>query len=103
MLQWGLWALSESLEDANEWQTFVTRKEYDQTGRIDFRRYQVDLADDIMQELGITLPPNRELDELDMDAVWAIDLLEDIGRAFADRIDFDQEGGFVMKSKRAAA
>jgi hypothetical protein len=100
VLQWGLWALSESLEDANEWQTFVTRKEYDQTGRIDFRRYQLDLADDIMQELGISLPPKRELDDLDMDAVWAVDLLEDIGRAFADRIDFDQVGGFVLKSNQ---
>jgi hypothetical protein len=102
MFQWGLWALSESLEDANEWQTFVTRKEYNQSGRIDFRRYQLDLADDVIQELGITIPPGRALAELDMDAVWAIDLLEDIGRAFADRIDFDLEGGFVMKSKLAA-
>jgi len=100
ILQWGLWALSESLEDANEWQTFVTRKEYDQTGRIDFRRYQIDLANDIMQELGVELPPHRELNDLSMDAVWAIDLLEDIGRAFADRIDFNRAGGFVMKSTK---
>lgn len=103
LLQWGLWALSESLEDANEWQTYVTRKEYDQTGRIDFRRYQIDLADDVMQELGISLPPGRSLDDLNMDAVWAVDLLEDIGRAFAARIDFDQAGGFVMKSNRGIA
>jgi hypothetical protein len=101
ILQWGLWALSESLEDANEWQTFVTRKEYEQTGRIDFRRYQLDLADDVMEELGVNLPLNRELDELTMDAIWAVDLLEDIGRAFADRIDFDQPGGFALKTKEA--
>jgi hypothetical protein len=99
VLQWGLWALAEALEDATEWQTFVTRKEYDETGRIDLRRYQLDLAEDVIQELGITLPPNRKLDDLDMDAVWAVDFLEDIGRSFADRIDFDQEGGFVLKSE----
>jgi hypothetical protein len=100
LLQWGLWALSEVLEDATEWQTFITRREYDRTGRIDFRRYQIDLADDIMQELGITLPTNRKLDDLGMDAVWAVDLLEDIGRAFADRINFDHLDGFVLKSNR---
>jgi hypothetical protein len=33
-----------------------------------------------------------------MDAVWAVEFLEDIGRAFADRIDFDQPDGFVLKS-----
>ena len=99
-LQWGLWALSESLEDANEWQTFVTRKEYDETGRIDFRRYQLDLAEDVLEQLGVTLPDNRSLDELDMDAVWAIDLLEGIGRSFADRIDFDRPGGFVLNSNQ---
>ncbi len=98
ILQWGIWALNESLEDASEWQTYVTRKEYDQTGRIDFRRYQLDLASDVMQELGVDLPAGRSLDDLDMDAVWAVDLLEEIGRAFANRIDFDQPGGFVMES-----
>lgn len=100
LLQWGLWALSESLEDAAEWQTYVTRKEYDQTGRLDFRRYQLDLADDVMQELGVELPRGRKLDDLDMDAVWAVDFLEEIGRAFANRIDFDQPGGFVMRSQQ---
>ncbi len=98
LLQWGLWALSESLEDANEWQTFVTRKEYDQTGRIDFRRYQIDLAEDVMDYLEISVPKGRSLDDLDMDAVWAVDLLENIGRAFAHQIDFDQPGGFVLES-----
>jgi hypothetical protein len=101
ILQWGLWALSESLEDANEWQTFVTRKEYAETGRIDVRRYQLDLAKDVLENLEISLPPKRELEDLDMDAVWAIELLESIGRAFADRIDFDHPDGFVLKSSHS--
>ncbi|TFH37404.1 MAG: hypothetical protein E4G99_02660 [Anaerolineales bacterium] len=100
ILQWGLWALAESLEDASEWQTYVTRKEYDQTGRIDLRRYQLDLATDVLQELQVSMPPHRSPDDLNMDAVWAVDLLESIGRAFADRIDFDQPDGFVLKSSQ---
>ena len=102
ILQWGLWSLSESLEDANEWQTYVTRKEYDQTGRVDLRRYQIDLATDVLQELEISLPSNREADDLDMDAVWAIDVLENIGRAFADRIDFEHPDGFVLESTHSS-
>ena len=99
VLQWGLWALSEALEDANEWQTYVTRKEYDQTGRVDLRRYQLDLTPDVLDELGVSMPSNRHPDDLDMDAVWAIEVLEDIGRAYADRIDFDHPDGFVLKSR----
>ncbi len=98
ILQWGLWSLSESLEDANEWQTFVTRQEYDLSGRIDFRRYQIDLAEDVIIDLGLSVPSGRDLDDLNMDAVWAVEFLEAIGRAFADRIDFDQPGGFVLES-----
>lgn len=99
IVQWGLWALSEALEDANEWQTYVTRKEYDQTGRVDLRRYQLDLATDILDELGISMPTKRHPADLDMDAVWAIELLEDIGRAFADRIDFNHPDGYVLESQ----
>ncbi len=99
ILQWGLWALSETLEDANEWQTYVTRKEYDQTGRVDLRRYQLDLTPDVLEELGVSMPPKQHPDDLDMDAVWAIEVLEDIGRAFADRIDFDHPDGFILKSR----
>lgn len=100
-LQWGLWTLSEVLEDAAEWQTYVTRREYDLTGRIDLRRYQLDLAPDVMEQLGVEIPAGVDAASIGLDAVWAVDLLEAIGRAFADRIDFDDPQGLCLSTAQA--
>ncbi len=97
-LHWGEWAIREMLEDASEWQSFVTNLEYDGSGRIDFRRYNLDLAPDVMDQLGVEVPPGKDVTEIGLDAVWAVDLLQDIGRAFARRIDFDDPNGLFMRS-----
>jgi len=96
---WAVWTLDEVLDDAAEWQTYVTRQEYDRTDRLAFRRYQVDLAQDVMRELGVDIPDGKGIDQLGLDAVWAVDLLEQIGRAFADKIDFDAPGGLHLTTK----
>lgn len=96
LLQWGLWILEELLEDTGEWQTYVTRREYGKSGRIDFRRYQLDLAADVMNLLGVTVPDRVDVAAIGLDATWAIELLETIGRAFADRIDFENPGGLEL-------
>lgn len=98
ILDWGLWVLEEMLEDSSDWQTYITWREYGQAGRIDFRRYQLDLTPAVMQELGVRIPPGVDLGSMGMDAVWAVELLEQIGRAFADRIDFDAPGGLDLRS-----
>jgi len=96
ILQWAAWVLSELLEDAGDWQTYITRREYGLSGRIDFRRYQLDLTNEVMNLLGVHLPPSVDVGGIGMDAVWAVDLLEQIGRAFADRIDFDDPAGLDL-------
>jgi hypothetical protein len=98
LLDWGLWVLAELLEDSGDWQTYVTRREYGQTGRIDFRRYQLDLAVDVMDYLGVEVPPGTDLADLNLDAVGGIDLLLDIGHAFADKIDFGAPEGLELFS-----
>lgn len=97
-IQWALWSLSEILEDAGDWQTYVTRREYGRTGKIDFRRYQLDLAPDVMQRLNVTIPDGVQVSEIGLDAVWAVDLLESIGRAFAARIDFSNPDGLELET-----
>jgi hypothetical protein len=97
-LQWGEWAISEMLEDASEWQSFVANLEYDGSGRIDFRRYNLDLAPDVMDQLSVEVPPGKDVTDISFDAVWAVDLLQDIGRAFARRINFDDPNGLFMRS-----
>jgi hypothetical protein len=99
ILKWGIWVLAETMEDAGEWQTYVTRREYEGTARIDLRRYQLDLTSSVMRDLGITVPEGVDVTEIGLDAVWAADLLEDIGRAFAARIDFNIADGLVLETR----
>jgi patatin-like phospholipase/acyl hydrolase len=98
IVNWGTWVLEELLEDSSDWQTYITRREYGASLRLDFRRYQLDLSPAILQDLGVSLPPGIDPGRIGMDAVWAVDLLEQIGRAFADRIDFDAPGGLDLGS-----
>jgi len=95
---WSHWVLSELLEDAAEWQTYVTRREYDETGRIDLRRYNLDLAPDVMRLLGVPVPPDQDVTRIGLDSVWAVDLLTEVGRAFAARIDFEHPDGLELNS-----
>jgi patatin-like phospholipase/acyl hydrolase len=96
ILQWGLWVLDELLEEPSEWQTFVTRREYGDSKRIDFRRYQLDLAPDVMESLEVAVPEGMDVTAIELDSLWAIDLLTEIGRAFADKIDFDDPDGLEL-------
>ncbi len=99
ILKWGIWVLAETMEDAGEWQTYVTRREYEWTARIDLRRYQLDLTPSIMRELGVSVPEGVDVTEIGLDAVWAADLLEDIGRSFAAKIDFNDPDGLELETQ----
>jgi patatin-like phospholipase/acyl hydrolase len=101
IVDWGVWVLGELLGDSADWQTYITRREYGMSGRIDFRRYQLDITPAVLAELGVEVPPGTNLSGIGMDAVWAIDLLERIGRAFADRIDFDAPDGLDLGESSA--
>ena len=102
-LGWAEWALREILEDASEWQSFITKLEYGGSGRIDFRRYNLDLAPDVMDLLNVRVPPGKDVTEIGLDAVWAVDLLQEIGRAFARRIDFNDPEGLFLRSSMGGA
>lgn len=101
IVDWALWVLEELLGDSADWQTYVTRREYGQSGRLDFRRYQLDLTPEVLAELGVDVPPGVDPTRIGMDAVWAVDLLTQIGRAFADRIDFDAPDGLDLSDPTA--
>jgi hypothetical protein len=97
-LDWLDWSLHELLEDVGEWQTYITEREYGLPGKIEFRRYQLDLASDVLNSIGIEPPEERILDTLGMDATWAVDLLERIGKSFAHQIDFTDPQGLVLET-----
>ncbi len=102
LFDWSRWVLDELLEDAADWQSFITRREYDETGRIDFRRYNLDLSPEVMEELGVPIPPGVDVGSIGLDSVWAVDLLTEIGRAFAQRIDFEDPDGFELPKVEAS-
>jgi patatin-like phospholipase/acyl hydrolase len=93
---WAGWVFAEMMEDAGEWQTYVTRREYEETGRIDLRRYQLELSSRVMEDLGVDVPEGVDVGKIGLDAVWAADLLESIGRAFAAKVDFDDPDGLEL-------
>ncbi len=99
ILDWGAWVISELMEDSGDWQTYVTWREYELTDRIDFRRYQLDLAEDVFEHLGVTIPPGLEPADLGMDAVEAVDFLFEVGRAFAEQIDYEDPDGFEIRTQ----
>jgi patatin-like phospholipase/acyl hydrolase len=101
IVDWGAWVLGELLGDSADWQTYITRREYGMSARMDFRRYQLDITPAVLAGLGVEIPPATNLSGIGMDAVWAVELLERIGRAFADRIDFDAPGGLDLGDSSA--
>src|SRR3989304_2490237 len=82
-IDWGFWVLDELLGDSADWQTYITRREYGMGGRLDFRRYQIDLSPAILADRGVRVPPGGDLAQIGMDAVWAVGVLGEIGRGLA--------------------
>lgn len=111
-IDWIRYLISESFDDASLQQAFSTRAIYQ--GRIDFRRYNPELTDQAVADvLGITTagrPPVRSFGLVTTDPA-ALDLMEEIGRTYARRIDWalpnvmpwDTPGGHAKPNPRDAA
>jgi len=50
-----------------------------------------------MRELGVAIPEGVDVAEIGLDAAWAANFLEDIGRAFAAKIDFNDPDGLALE------
>ncbi|MDX2161503.1 MAG: patatin-like phospholipase family protein [bacterium] len=93
LIDWVRYIIGEQLDEAGLQQTTITRAVYGD--RIDFRRYNPLLTRASVEDaLGIdtTGRPDPAALALDSRAPQAIALMEDIGRAYAERIDWLQPG-----------
>lgn len=95
LIRWLRYLIEESLTDSALYQVFSTRAIY--RTRIDFRRYNVFLqAQSISANLGVSLQGRPDLRELGngLEALddAAIRLMEEIGTAYARRIDWTESG-----------
>ncbi len=96
---WPLWIVNELLDEASEINVNITRRHYG--SRMDFRRYQVALQDEIVTaELGITIPGGMKSNDLNLDSAsrQQVELMKAIGRAFAANLDFTQTGDSLRQN-----
>jgi hypothetical protein len=97
-LGWGFYVIGEGMEDANEQQVRLVRREYVSRGEIEFKRYQISFTQEVLNKLGIpTDIVNPSV--FKMDAVEHVKNLDLIARKFADYITFKEKG--VSKGKGA--
>jgi hypothetical protein len=100
-LDWARYILDELMDDANDQQVSATFTDYHQTGRLDFRRYQVELSREGVEMLELDFPLDFDYRMLSpMDNLDAIPWWDKIGRALAERIDFADPGGLDLRPRR---
>ena len=94
-LGWAIYAVDEGMEDANEQQVRLVKREYANRREIEFRRYQILFNQEVFNKLGIpieSLVPNI----FKTDGVEHIEKLDLIGRKFADYITFKETDGVEL-------
>jgi hypothetical protein len=65
---------------------------------IEFRRYQITIAPETISSLGVPIvTPGLPIA---LDRADALEFLDDLGRRFAERIDWDRKDGFLLRPPR---
>ncbi len=101
VIDWALYVLNALMDDANEHQVSATYTDYHLTGRLDFRRYQVEMSREGMDLLGLAFPPDFDFSVLsEMDNLNALSWWDKIGSALAKRIDFAAPAGLDLRPRR---
>jgi len=98
-LGWVKYVIGEGMDDANEQQVQLVRREYVTRGEIEFRRYQLSFTREVLTMLGIPIEQIRDTSVFKMDAVEHIEALDLVARKFADYITFTEEYGVELGRK----
>jgi hypothetical protein len=91
--RWPVWLLDEAMVEASDNSVRFTLRHYGK--RLDFRRYQPSLEDDVVRgELGVEIPPGLSSNNLKLgsSSPQEIKLMKDIGTAYSNGVDFDKSG-----------
>lgn len=99
ILDWAFYVIGEGMDDANDQQVYITRKEYADQGKLEFRRYQITFTSEILARIGVKIPEGIELRNIGMDAVEHIDFLDEVGCRFAEYIDFAAPRGRDLRER----
>jgi hypothetical protein len=95
---WLGYVIGEGMDDANNQQVEIVRREYAAPRGLDFRRYQVQLREEVMKQLGVECDA-ATLSKLELDAIKHAKLIDEIARKFAASIDFSSPQGLNLSRK----
>jgi hypothetical protein len=93
---WLAYALGEGMDDANDEQVEITRREYVRKGEIEFKRYQLSFDEETFKTLNIPLHWLRNKKYFAMDAFRHVDKLDLLAKNFADYITFKEKDGIEL-------
>lgn len=97
-LGWLGYIIGEGMEDANEQQVKLVRREYVSRGEIEFKRYQIFFTGKVFAQIGVPPDIAKKSSIFKMDAVKHVKDLDLIARKFADYITFKEEGAFKIEA-----
>jgi hypothetical protein len=98
-LGWLSYIIGAGMEDANEQQVKITRREYASRGEIEFKRYQLFFTYEVFAKLGVPIDTVKKTSIFKMDAVEHVKSLDLIATRFADYITFEEEDGVELGEK----
>lgn len=96
---WAVYVIGEGMDDANEQQVGLVRREYVTRGDIDFKRYQLSFTQEVFAGLGVPLDRIKDMSIFKMDAVERVEILDLVARKFAGRITFTEKNGMELGAK----
>ncbi len=96
---WLSYVIGEGMDDANELQVRMVRREYVNRGEIEFKRYQLSFTQEVFAKLGIPIDSITNPGIFKMDAVEHLECLDTIAKKFADHITFEEKDGVELGEK----
>ena len=99
VLGWLKYVIGEGMDDANEQQVAITRREYADRGEVEFRRYQITFTHEVLARIGVRPPEGVDITSIGLDDVKMLPFLDEVGRAFAEFIDFSNPEGVELRER----
>lgn len=99
IIGWAFYVIGEGMDDANEQQVKLVRREYVKRNEIEFRRYQLSFTNEALDKIGVPIEQIKDASVFKMDAVDYLETLDLVAKKFADYITFTEENGVELGEK----
>ncbi len=99
IIGWCLYVIGEGMDDANEQQVELVRREYRARKEVEFRRYQLSFNNQVFTQIGVPLDKVKDPRIFAMDAVEHVGILNMIAEKFVQCINFTEKDGVELGVK----